>query len=190
MAMVKSAHKARVHSREAIKIIAGLSAIGTVLVLPGSAILLGELMKVMDEKSAAKTVSYLKYNKLVVARDCDNGQVEYKLTSKAIASYKRAQLDDLQIITPYSWDKKWRMVMFDIPAEKKNERQQLLQSLKEMNFYMLQKSTWIHPFDCEEQVGVLLSLLDLENEASYLVVESGNFQRHAEQHFSNIGLLI
>jgi len=188
--MVQSAHKARVKSREAIKVIAGLGALSSVLVLPGSAILLGELMKVMDKRSAKRTMSYLKYKKLVTVREKADGSVEYKLSKKAFDAYRRHQIDALAISTPRKWDRKWRMVMFDIPTEKNLARQQLLSKLKEMNFYMLQRSTWIHPFDCEIEVGVLLSELDLEKYVSYLVVDSGNFEDHAKKHFVKSGLLV
>ncbi len=45
------------------------------------------------------------------------------------------------------WDKKWRIVIFDIAEENRNIRDGLREKLKELGFGMLQKSVWISPYD-------------------------------------------
>ena len=69
------------------------------------------------------------------------------------------------------WDKKWRIVIFDIPFNKKNARDFLRNRLRFLGFKQLQKSVWIHPFDVFEEVKVFLNLYHLSNCVRFIVVE-------------------
>ncbi|MEA1927939.1 MAG: CRISPR-associated endonuclease Cas2, partial [Candidatus Auribacterota bacterium] len=49
---------------------------------------------------------------------------------------------------PYrSWDKKWRVVIFDVPEKRTQVRKYLRNYLKALGFGMVQRSTWITPYD-------------------------------------------
>lgn len=50
------------------------------------------------------------------------------------------------------WDGKWRIVIYDIPDEKKWLREQLQRKLKELGFGMIKESTYITPFDVAEDL--------------------------------------
>jgi phenylacetic acid degradation operon negative regulatory protein len=45
------------------------------------------------------------------------------------------------------WDKKWRLVIFDIQETSKTARERLRAKLKELGFGLLQKSVWLSPHD-------------------------------------------
>ena len=49
--------------------------------------------------------------------------------------------------SPHSWDKKWRLVVFDIPEEKRKLRDYLRRYLKTLGFGKVQRSIWISPYD-------------------------------------------
>lgn len=44
------------------------------------------------------------------------------------------------------WDKRWRIVFFDVPEKKRYYRDQLRLILKTVGFKEFQKSTWIYPY--------------------------------------------
>lgn len=52
--------------------------------------------------------------------------------------------------SPHSWDKKWRLVIFDIPEEKRRLRDYLRRYLKTLGFGKVQRSIWISPYDFSE----------------------------------------
>lgn len=54
------------------------------------------------------------------------------------------------------WDQKWRIVTFDIPVKKTNERNRLRRKLKELGFGMLQQSIWISPHGFEDDIREFL----------------------------------
>jgi DNA-binding transcriptional regulator PaaX len=187
--MAQSRHRARVVSREVLKGLAVAGAVGGVLVAPNAAGLIDRYLKKMDKRDAKRTLHYLKYRKLIDVRKKD-GVLHYKLTSKGRDKYKTIEFDEMSIKTPLRWDRKWRVIAFDLPAEKRVQRRELLRKIKQLDFYMLQQSMWVHPFDCEKQIGVLIDTLGVEEYVSFMVVERGNFNSFVERHFKRQGLLV
>lgn len=59
-------------------------------------------------------------------------------------------------------DGKWVMVMYDVPALKKGRRELLRSILKSFHFECLQKSVWVCPYDCLEQISSSLKIHDLD----------------------------
>jgi len=49
--------------------------------------------------------------------------------------------------SPHSWDKKWRLVVFDIPEEKRKLRNYFRRYLITLGFGKVQRSIWISPYD-------------------------------------------
>lgn len=187
--MVQSKTTTRLISRNVIKALAFAGATTTALVVPNSTILIERIMDRLDKKDAQRTLTYLKYRKLIEVKVKD-GQFFYKLTAKGADRFEKIMIEELAISTPRKWDKKWRLVLFDIPVYHRRSRDQLIEKLRNLNFYMLQRSAWIHPFSCEKQIGVLLKTLNLEKHVSYVVVDQTNFNDHAIEYFKKSGLLI
>lgn len=187
--MTQSRTTGRVISKEVIKIIGFSTAVGIAMVAPNATVLIDNYMKKLDKKNARKTLDYLKYHRLVEVR-IKNGENYYRLTKKGERRFEKIRIEELHIATPKVWDKKWRLVMFDIPEFRQKQRHRLLHGLRALNFYMLQQSVWIHPFKCEKEIGVLLHYLKLEAHTSFLVVEQGNFTAHTEAHFKKVKLLV
>lgn len=74
--------------------------------------------------------------------------------------------------TSKRWDGKWRLVLFDIPTELRTARDALRHLLKRLGFVQLQKSAWIYPYDCAEEIRFLRSFFNIsEEQLRYIVVE-------------------
>ena len=187
--MVQSRTVGRVVARDVIKVLGFAGAVSVALVAPNTAGLIDIYMKKIDRKNARRTLSYLKYRKLIEVK-MKNDEHHYRLTARGRGRYQKIILDELRIKAPKRWDKKWRLVMFDIPANRNSQRSALITHLRRMDFCLLQNSAWLHPFDCEKEIGVLLQNLKLERYVSLLVIESGNFTDHATIHFKEARLLM
>lgn len=70
-------------------------------------------------------------------KDLDENKIILKLTEKG-----REYLKIESALSNESWDGKWRLVMFDIPENKRRLRNTLRQKLKEWGFKYWQKSLW------------------------------------------------
>lgn len=92
------------------------------------------------------------------------------------------QINTLEIRIPKQWDKKWRIVIFDIPHRNRFVREVLRGSLKQLGFRLLQKSVWVHPFPCKDEIDLLHSLFGLTSQELRLIIaedigESMNLQK-------------
>ncbi len=67
------------------------------------------------------------------------------------------------IFSEENWDKKWRIVIFDIPEDKKNDRDYFRYKLKELGFKKLQKSVWVCPFDIIDETKELVNKLRVKS---------------------------
>ena len=83
----------------------------------------------------------------------------------------RKLLKSFGIRKPKKWDGKWRMIIFDIPHTKKSESDIFRQRLKNLGLANLQKSIWIHPFDCKDQIYYLAGNLFITPYVRYIVAE-------------------
>ncbi len=61
------------------------------------------------------------------------------------------------------WDKKWRIVVFDIEEKERKTRNFLRRQLKLMGFGQLQKSVWLSPYDFLPELKRLISSYQLQN---------------------------
>ncbi len=93
------------------------------------------------------------------------------------------QKASLQVRQNKRWDKKFRIVIFDIPERRRNVRDQLRHTMFECGFYRLQDSVWLYPYDCEDFIALLKSNLKLGNAVVYLIAESIENDRRVREHF-------
>lgn len=99
-----------------------------------------------------------------------NNQIYISLTEKGKRKAGWMQIDDLKIAKPKKWDKKWRLVIFDIAQMKKIYREAFRGKLKELGFRSLQKSVWIHPFECRPEVESLKDFFGLSDKEMKLII--------------------
>jgi DNA-binding PadR family transcriptional regulator len=97
-------------------------------------------------------------------------QIYIRLTEKGKKMAGWLQIDALKIKRPKKWDKKWRIVIFDISQLKKIYREAFRGKLKELGFYPLQKSVWIFPFDCRDEIELLRDFFGLNHDEMRLIV--------------------
>ncbi|PIP22492.1 MAG: hypothetical protein COX38_00255 [Candidatus Nealsonbacteria bacterium CG23_combo_of_CG06-09_8_20_14_all_39_25] len=99
-----------------------------------------------------------------------NNQIFISLSKKGTQKAGWLQIDKLKIKRPQRWDRKWRIVIFDIAELKKLYREAFRGKLKELGFRPLQKSVWIHPFDCRAEVDLLKDFFGLSEKELNLII--------------------
>lgn len=92
----------------------------------------------------------------------ENGYSVYRLSEKGREKIKKFIFDEFFIKKPKEWDKKWRLVIFDIPESKNKARCALRRKLKDLGFYQCQKSAWVHPFPCLEEIEFLKDTFNIK----------------------------
>lgn len=81
------------------------------------------------------------------------------------------------------WDKRYRLVMFDIPEKRKGVRDRVRHLMRECGFLRLQDSVWVFPHDCEELVILAKAELRVGKDIVYAVVESIENDMWIRRHF-------
>jgi DNA-binding transcriptional regulator PaaX len=61
--------------------------------------------------------------------------------------------DHLSITRPKVWNRHWWVVLADIPSKDfRVQADMFRKKLKNMEFYPLQRTVWIHPFDPRDEI--------------------------------------
>lgn len=87
-----------------------------------------------------------------VKRKTTNGEDYYSLTLLGSARAKKYKLHSMKIASQKKWDGWWRLVMFDIPEDKKMARRGINLALKKLGCVQYQKSVFITPYPCKEEI--------------------------------------
>jgi len=125
-----------------------------------------------DEEKIKDAFSYLKRNGLIKI-ERDEHDIVVIATEKGKRRAEKYKLDDLEITAPKIWDGLWRVVIFDIPDGQRIRRNAFRRKLKELGFYSLQKSVWLHPFECDEEINFLRQFFGLDkNQVEILLVKN------------------
>jgi len=133
--------------------------------------------KVYDTFSRLRREGYLKVEK-------HNHQIYISLTEEGKKKAGRFQIDSLKIQRPRRWDRKWRIVLFDIENSKNIKRDALRGKLKELGFYLYQKSVWAHPYKCDDEIKLLKEFFGLTgNEISLIVAEKIANEKGVKDYF-------
>lgn len=120
-------------------------------------------------QKVSSTFDRLRRSGLISIRK-NNRQIYISLTPEGRKKAGMFQIDALKIKQTKRWDKKWRLLSFDIPEKRKIIREALRGKLRELGFKLFQKSIWIYPRDCAPEVELLKSFFGLRDEEAQLVV--------------------
>ena len=155
-----------------LKLVAAGGITATLLIAPNAIQLfdkpIKKYFKDLDEREQRRELqrmlAYMKYNKLI-SENYDHG---LRLTAKAKKRLKKRNYDEITIQKPEDWDNKWRIVFFDIPEAHKSSRDGFAAKLRLLGFKVLQRSVFIHPFPCLDEVMQVASHYRVERFVSYI----------------------
>src|SRR3989344_79007 len=114
----------------------------------------------------------------------ETSQGKYRFTRKGQIWFKRSLLN-FHRINKTKWDAKWRVVIFDIPQELHNKRNLFRNKLRLMGFYMIQKSIFVFPYPCEEELSECCKKIRVGDYVDVMIVERlGAKQNEIKKHFN------
>ncbi len=124
----------------------------------------------MDRRRIYNAIERLNKKRLIELVE-KGDQTHIKITVNGKNLLKRFDYDDLGLLKAKKWDKKWRLVIFDIPEKNKKERLAISKKLKDIGFYPMQKSVFIYPYDCRDEIDFICEFLSVSHYVNYCVVE-------------------
>ncbi len=161
-------------NRLASKILRGIKIAGLVTLSAASPYFGLNLIKELERKNKKESWRrfYLSLNYLnrrgyirIIERNSQGAKVE--ITRRGEKVVREFDIDSLKLKKQENWDEKWRIIAFDIPVNKNQNRRAFTEKIKELGFVMVQKSIWAYPFECYEELMMLRKFYEIEKCVSY-----------------------
>jgi DNA-binding transcriptional regulator PaaX len=119
--------------------------------------------KSINENYLRRTVREFYQERLVKGIENSDGTVKIVITEKGKKKILAFRINQISIKKPAHWDGKWRLVMFDVPEKLKYRRDILREKLKELNFFELQKSVFVHPYPCLDEITFVVEFYEIRS---------------------------
>jgi len=139
--------------------------------------------KKINERYLRESIKRLYQSKLVDFKENSDGTVRLILSEKGKNKILKYDLDKIEITKPIRWDKLWRVVIFDIPEEENKGRGALRAKLKELGFYPLQKSVFIHPYECKDEIDFIVEIFELAPYVRFMRVKDIDVEQDLKERF-------
>ncbi|MDP2946332.1 MAG: hypothetical protein Q8N61_02675, partial [bacterium] len=140
--------------------------IGTLIILPGFGMVLKPFADWYKKQNRhkryqiRKTFEQLRRKRLIEMIEI-NGEIKMVLNENGKKRVVNYESEHMTIPKPKNWDGKWRLIIFDIPEKFQRERRALRIKLDELGFYPLQKSVWLYPYDCRDEIDFIVEFFKI-----------------------------
>ncbi len=191
--MIKNSPRIKRNSRsykilKTLAIGSGILVLSTISPASGAKLVKGIIAAYIRKKKFEKNrllrdLKNLQERKLLEYRELQNGEVEMKITRQGQKVLLKYRIDEIKLKKPATWDKKWRLVMFDIPHEKRQARDAFRRKLKDLQFHQLQKSVFITPDPCEDEIDFIAEIFDIRKYILILYVNNFEGEGKLQHHF-------
>ncbi len=138
--------------------------------------------KKIEKKKLQKEIRMLYQNKWIEKKENPDGSYTIFLTDKGKLKALTYHFLEMKIERK-NWDRKWRIVVFDIPEKIKKGRNALRDKLKNLGFYELQKSVFIFPYECQNEIEFVIELFNLRKYVRFGILDSIDNEIHLKKIF-------
>jgi len=137
----------------------------------------------INERNLRDAIRRLYKSKLIDFKENKDKTATIVLSGKGKKRILNYDLDRIKIKKPLKWDKLWRLIVFDIPEDQKQGRTALVAKLKELGFYPMQKSVYIHPYECKDEIDFVAEIFDLAPYIRFLRVKDIDIELDLKNRF-------
>jgi DNA-binding transcriptional regulator PaaX len=143
------------------------------IALPGTAYIF-QLFKPKNHKERGRILQSVKIleKRGMIKRYYKEGKEIIEVTKEGKQKINKYKIDEIKLKKPKKWKGSWVLLAFDIPEKKKGARNALGRKLKEISFYPLQKSLFIYPHDCKEEIDFIVDYFSVQKYVKYLEIKT------------------
>jgi len=141
--------------------------------------------KKLDERKIREAIRELYRSKAIEIKENPDKSHTLILTNKGKVKALTYHFQDMKI-KKEKWDGKWRIVIFDIPEKLRKGRDALREKLKNLGFYELQKSVFIFPYECENEIEFIIEFFNLRKYVRVGLLETVDNELHLKKNFKLI----
>ncbi len=136
---------------------------------PNTITLLKPVLK-NSKRNTEKSIYYARKRLIEKGLIETDGQ-SVRLTKKGEIELQRLEIGSTKIQKPKKWDKKWRILIFDIPESKRTTRNKLRNTLMGIGCRKIQNSVWVTPYNCEDIITLLKTDFKIGKELIYIIAD-------------------
>lgn len=145
-----------------LNILLGVGVLTTAIVAPNAVQLFKYFMPRNSQDRWKVKRSFVQLEKKgLIKRKTTNGEDYYSLTLLGNDRAKKYRLHSMKIVPQKKWDGSWRLVMFDVPEDRKMARRGINLVLKKLGCMQYQKSVFITPFPCKKEIDFVGECFDV-----------------------------
>ena len=137
----------------------------------------------INRKALHGAIRKLYTSRLIDARDNPDGSTTIVLTDAGKRRVLRYKIDEMKIERPQAWDRKWRIILFDIPEKHRRIRDALRDHLRQLGCSELQKSAFVHPFECRSEIDFLIEFYQARPFVRFIVADEIDTAPHLKRKF-------
>lgn len=140
-------------TKVALALVIAAGVLTVVSVAPGLTVLARHYKRsrYYSEKQIRDASQNLKRGRYIEA-DTYRGKPRIRLTKKGEEYFQKMIFEEMRLTSQQKWDGNWRFVLFDIPVNHTKARDALRFRLKALGFYQYQKSVWVYPYPCKNEI--------------------------------------
>jgi len=137
----------------------------------------------IDRRELYRAIQRLYESKLIDYKEHKGGLVSIVINREGQKVALRYKLDEMKISKPSRWDQKWRVVLFDIPEKQKPLRDALRTQLQQLGLRELQKSVFVHPYECRNEIDFVIELYNARPYVRIIEALSVDNELHLKKKF-------
>lgn len=142
----------------------------------------GKEWKNINKKELQDEIRKLYQSKLIKRKENPDGSITMLLTDKGKFRAITFSFQNMRI-DKKNWDGKWRLVVFDIPEKFRVGRDSLREKIKELGFYEFQKSVFVFPYKCKDEIDFIIEFYGIRKYVRYGVLEEIDNEKHLKEIF-------
>ena len=138
--------------------------------------------KKINQKHLKEEIRNLYRSKLVSIKQNNDGTSTLTLTDKGKVRALTYRFDDMKIKRE-KWDGQWRLVIFDIPEDLRKARDALRFKLRDLGFCELQKSVFVFPYECKNEIDFIVEFFQVRPYVRYGILRLIDNDLHLRKIF-------
>lgn len=139
--------------------------------------------KSINERQMRMEINQLYRSKLIEKKENPDGSITLVLTDKGKMKTLTYHFEKMKI-EEQEWDGWWRLVIFDVPERIRKGRDALREKLKQLGFYELQKSAFVFPYECRNEIDFLTEFFNLRRYVRFCILANIDNDLHLRKVFN------
>lgn len=159
-------------TKDILKIIAVSGVVVSSMIIPTTPMAVGAIYKAWknyNRKDVGRIIKRLEKQEMISYKE-KNGKTIFEITEKGKRRLLEYDFENLDI-KKKKVDGKWRLVIFDIPEDKKVSRDAFRKKLLQIEFIRLQDSVFATCYPCKKEIDFLVHYLGISDFITLIKVD-------------------